>query len=563
MKRKGFKSLKTKILLGFIVVLVLTAGLSTYMISLMLHTNEETKQMIEEEVPLLVVNEKLAINMHERTNLLNSFVFFESEGYREAFEAGLEESIALEEHALALSDSEQLDALLSLKVDWGTRTNQVFEMYDDGDVDQARRYLENQVAPVSVTLVEGFTELAANREARIEELGDTVLSTGEVMTYSSIVITLVIVVIGLVIAFIMSGMITKPIQRVTERMRLISEGKLDHELFETRLRDEAGQLMIATNEMNQQMHLLIRELNEVSDTVERHSDGLTQSAIEVSNGADQISITMGELADGSESQATHASDLSEGMQNLNNDMINALEKGHEANQETQAVITLTSDGQKLMKQSVQMMRDIDKIIKTSVDRVETLDQNAQNISRMVSVIQDIADQTNLLALNASIEAARAGEHGRGFSVVAEEVRKLAEQVSDSVNEITGTVDTIQSSSKEVTEELNNGYGRIKEGTTQIESTDMTFGQINQAVNKAAAGIEAIADTLAGVSSRSAQLLSNVEEVASISEESAAGVEQTSASVEEMNGSMVTIADGAKDLSGMVKNLKDIINRFEV
>lgn len=533
------------------------------MIMMMVFSDRQVSNMIEKELPILVVDEQLALNMLERTSLLESYLLYENDAYREAFEQGLEEAIALEERALALSDSEELKRLIDLKVEWGTRTDQVFEMVDAGNVPQAQLFLQNQVSPIARQLVDGFKGLAKEREETIEGIGEDVLSLGDWMILSSSIAIVLIITVAIVIAYVMANSITKPLQKVTKRMHALSQGKLNHEPFEVRLRDESAQLMEATNELTLQMTVLIHQLNEVSTTVDRHSDELSQSAAEVSNGADQIAITMGELADGSESQATHASELSEGMHVLNSEMNEALNQGKKANDETSHVLSLTNEGQALMKASVDAMRDIDRVIKGSVTRVEELNTHATSITKMVGVIEDIAEQTNLLALNASIEAARAGEHGKGFSVVANEVRKLAEQVASSVKEITGTVDTIQSASSQVNVDLNDGYKVVKTGTDQINQTNATFNQINQAVDSTAKSIDQIVSSLNHVSTETARLLSAVEEVASISEESAAGVEETSASVEEMNGSMQNISDGAKELTGLVDNLKEIIKHFEL
>src|SRR5699024_11491137 len=112
----------------------------------------------------------------------------------------------------------------------------------------------------------------------------------------------------------------------------------------------------------------------------------------------------------------------------------------------------------------------DQIVHEAVDKVEGLDHDTQEISQLVSVIQNVAEQTNLLALNAAIEAARAGEHGKGFAVVADEVRKLAEQSSNSVKNITDIVETIQNESFNVMDSLSNGYREVTEGTAQIQQT---------------------------------------------------------------------------------------------
>src|SRR5699024_7734668 len=497
-KLLNFKRIRTKILLGFSIVLVLAILLSAYSIYSIQKTNSSMQDMIDKEIALLITDEQLANNMSERTSMLRGLLLYGDNDYKEEFSAGTEENIALENRALELSESEQLQELIDKKIEWGTLTDEVIAEYEKGNIENAKHMMESKVQALENELIDGFNNLASEREAEIEEIGNNIISNGETLAIIAMIVSGLMIVLGIFVAIITDRMISNPIQAVVNRMKLIANGDLTEEPLETKSKDEIGQLVTATNDMNHSMRDLLNQINEVSETVSTQSEELTQSANEVKSGTEQISTTMQELASGSETQANSSSELSSAMSTFSTKVQEANENSEQIQHKSNDVLSMTDEGSQLMTASEQQMDKIDQIVQDVVQKVQGLDTQSQEISKLVSVIKDIADQTNLLALNAAIEAARAGEHGQGFAVVADEVRKLAEQVSDSVSDITGIVGNIQNESSAVANSLQAGYKEVEKGTEQIKTTGEKFDGISEAVTNVVNSIQTVTENMSEI-----------------------------------------------------------------
>lgn len=379
----------------------------------------------------------------------------------------------------------------------------------------------------------------------------------------NIIVGIITVIIGGIIIWVFANRIANRIGTVTDRMEKIANADLSSEPLEITANDETGRLATSLNETQENLRKIINNLSLNSQTVSSHSEQLTQMADDVKEVAQQVAMTMEELASGSERQANNASDLSAIMENFASTVQEANEHGEQIQQSSMDVLKMTNDGSKMMEHSSNQMEKINSIVSESVNKVNALNVQAQEISKLVVVIKDIADQTNLLSLNAAIEAARAGEHGKGFAVVADEVRKLAEQVALSVTDITNIVSNIQIEFNVVTDSLQKGYKEVEQGTEQIKSTHETFNKINESVNDMVTSIKMISDNLSNIASSSQEMTGSVQEIAAISEQSAAGVEETTASAEETSSSMEEIAASAQSLADLSEELYEMIKEFKL
>ncbi|WP_077624599.1 methyl-accepting chemotaxis protein [Sediminibacillus massiliensis] len=560
----NFKTLKTRILFGFGLIVFMVLLLGAFNFFAVDRINSGSSEIVDEQLPMLIADENIAFNMARGVSLVRGYMLYGDEEYKERFDSYMEESAEYHEFVLGETDSEKVKELIEKSNQWREIVvEDVFGEYDRGNEEIAMENLEIVVQPLSREIIDGFEEFSELREANIQAEGKDILQIGSTVLFIGIGVALLVIVLGVVIALVTARKISNPIIAVKDRMYAISEGDLSQPPLESNSKDEIGQLVASTNLMNDFMRQLLLQINTVSETVSSQSEELTQSASEVRTGSEQIASTMQELASGTESQATNAGELSSVMESFTAKMQEANGNGEEIFHSSSEVLGKTEDGAKLMEQSVSQMETIDRIVQDAVLKVKGLDEQSQKISKLVSVIKDIADQTNLLALNAAIEAARAGEHGKGFAVVADEVRKLAEQVGDSVTDITGIVTNIQTESSMVTESLQGGYKEVEKGTSQIETTGETFAEINAAVQNMVDKIKSVTASLSTMASDSQQMSASIEEIASVSEEAAAGVEQTSASAQQSSSSMEEIAGSSGELAQLAEELNDLVSEFKL
>lgn len=404
-------------------------------------------------------------------------------------------------------------------------------------------------------------EIMAERE-RVEAMDSTnrTLSTTLVITLISLLAS---AVIGTGIVSLSSLELKRQFKRLIMVSDRIASGDLSVRLEPLPGKNEIHRLTRSVSAMADNLRNLIRKMSAVSGQVSEQSGKLLETSGIVKEDSASISNTMEQLAAGTEEQAGTAGEIAHIVEQLNTSIQQVNQTGAMVGEASTELKQLALEGNDRMQESMATMEQIHAIVSTSVERVKKLETQAAEITTLVEVINQIAGQTRLLALNAAIEAARAGEAGRGFGVVAFEIRKLSEQVEQSISTITGIVQGIQSESKSVASALETGYGRVEAGSRLINLTGETFQSILQDVINVADGVERVGGHLAEIARNSDMIQTSIESIASIAQETAAGVQETSATVQQQHHAVETILQYARELSGLTEDLNRAVAQFKL
>ncbi|SFE61520.1 methyl-accepting chemotaxis protein [Alteribacillus iranensis] len=364
-----------------------------------------------------------------------------------------------------------------------------------------------------------------------------------------------------ILAYVSAPLITKPLKRLEASAQKAAEGDIQEGVEVSSSDDEIRELGLAYNKMLENLRTMVDDIDHNFRETSQKVAEITESTEEASNHADHVSSTVTEIASGAEQSAVAIQSTAEAIEDVTRI---ASEVQMKANHSTSSVTDMvhTLDKSKHIIQSlVDGIQEMEKNNQESVAAIESLDKQAEQIGEIIALVGDIAEQTNLLALNASIEAARAGKHGKGFEVVAEEVRKLADESSKAVGEVRHFIQHIQSGVRNAVEKIESQAGAAsresKKGTeTTVALTDME--QSVETVAKAVHDISLLIDEQREAVEKTSQ---DSQEVAAIAEETSAGALEVTSATNNQSDILRECAATAQALTKQAERLKVTIEKF--
>jgi methyl-accepting chemotaxis protein len=400
-----------------------------------------------------------------------------------------------------------------------------------GDKQAARQILQGPLAQAYEehrNAIDKVVELATERN-KLDETKTA--STIAQRTFAMVALAFGVVAIVCVLSFFIARNIGTPIGQVISN---IDNADLNSRLATNR-RDEIGDLQ--------------RSFDKFVDTIKATLIQVAEASAAVASASSEISSSTEQMAAGAQEQTSQAGEVASAVEQMTKTIVENSRNASSTADTAKKARVAAEQGGVVVDQTVAGMRRIADVVKQSAGTVQELGRSSDQIGEITSVIDDIADQTNLLALNAAIEAARAGEQGRGFAVVADEVRKLAERTTKATKEIAGMIKKIQGETKGAVISMGEGTKQVDDGILFADKAGSSLRDIVEISQRVTDMVAQIAAASEEQSSASEQISKNVEAISNVTGETAQGVQQ--------------IARAAEDLNRLTEGLQQILSKFNL
>ncbi|SHH82998.1 methyl-accepting chemotaxis protein [Desulfosporosinus lacus] len=440
---------------------------------------------------------------------------------------------------------------------------QVVLLIDSNDKDAAYAYFSVNVTKILEeinTLLPELVDFSAQKaQSTIARENLNFIRAEKVLFTFPLAAAVLAVTIGALVA----RAISKPLQIMLANVRELAAGNLTVTRINTESKDEAGQLAQAFNQMTINLSTLVRRVSKSSEQVTSSANQLLTITEQGSKASGQISLSVSEVACGTERQAGAVSETVAALEQINANIQIVAEAGQRVTALTTKTAIATKDGQMALTQAVKQMDNVSEGTQVVKNAITLLADSSEQIANIAHLITSITEQTNLLALNAAIEAARAGEHGRGFSVVAEEVRKLAEKAKAATGQISDLVVVNRENISHATVAMNAEEIYVNDGIEAVNKVGYGLNDILKMVDEVSEQIGGVSSSIQQMAAGSQQIVSGVQDIGAVSQSTAGQAANVSSAIDEFTASIDEINLSCHSLSNFAQDLQNGVSKFRI
>ena len=458
---------------------------------------------------------------------------------------------------------EQLQLLLENQQKFEDAGQEILTAFDRGDTQKAIDLLSTKARPANEGIQNALTTIMEFQMSEVNRVNADVQRIAEVSSKLIIAIAVFTIIFATILAAFITRSITRPIKRLVKATSIIAEGDLTQADVEVKLNDEIKDLATAFNKMKSNLHTLIQSVSANVEQTSAAAQQLTASTEEVAIAAMDAAKRTEGLAEGANQSAASGQESAIAMDETAQAVLKIAETTQDLNTIAMDTQDMAAVGEKALQTAEQQMTVIQQSSTETSDRIQQLSKQSAEIESIVKVITNITEQTNLLALNAAIEAARAGEHGKGFAVVADEVRKLAEESKASAHQIVGLTSLIQKDTKEVEQAVLTTAQKVTDGVSSIQHAQVSFDTIMKAIQDMTNQIQEVSASTEEVSASTEEVAASINEIARLASQAYTASADIAATSEEQAATVQEISAVAKLLSDGASNVQQEVNKFKI
>jgi len=478
----------------------------------------------------------------------------------------LDENIsAYEQLSLTATQVNELNVLKDAMQKFRTANNQVIDLATQNKKQEAYDFSQKEAAPLLNNVMSALDKVADNSDQGCVEMNETGKAEISHAIWTFIIITLVAIFLGVGIGILTIKQIGNKVKMTVDFLIHLADGNFSFNIQEQSMQDksEFGILSQSVDKMNRSIRKLIQQILSTAEQIASSSQQLTASAEQSAQAATQVAESTTHVANSSSTQLKLVEHTSSVVNEMSNGIDTVTKNIQAVNESSKKTSDTALEGKIAIKTVIEQMEFIGKKTENSAEVINALDGYSKEIDKIVGMISAIADQTNLLALNAAIEAARAGDAGRGFSVVAEEVRKLAEQSAQSTKEIVALIKNVQINTEKAVSYMNENKKEVQSGQKFANTAGEKFNNIFTMITEIRSGIEEITNSATQLDSGTKRVVEASDNIDKESRKAASETQTISAATEEQSASMEEIAGASTHLAKMAEDLQITVRKFKV
>ena len=427
----------------------------------------------------------------------------------------------------------------------------------------ALAFYESDIMPYAVSVSEAILKI---QQSAYDKAEATIVASNASIDAAvrNVFITLGVTFVVLIFfSFMITKAVTNPLANMVEALKRLKEGDFRKtNLLDVDRDDEFGEIALAVREMRQTISKLIQQTSDSSNQFAASSEELTASAHQSAQASEQVAQSVTNSASAVVEQQSYVNDAMDAINNALESIDNLAKTADKVAAHVATANDEAAAGTEAVETAVNQIISVEKIVNDSALTVDKLGKRSQEIGQIVEAISGIAEQTNLLALNAAIEAARAGEHGRGFAVVSEEVRKLAEESQEAAQKIGTLIGDIQSDTTDAVDSMQKGNAAVRDGTRSVERLRSTFDSIRDSSNNVQKEAQVMVKDLKEVEKLTITIRDRSEKILEKGTHVSKEMESVSAASQQQSASAEEIASAADELARLAQGLQNSLQAFQ-